>query len=92
MKVSRQMTRPNLRHLLLALCASLALAACGSSDNDDAPPVARTTDVPASAQQSVGGLIAYINELIATMTNDTSEPILVGDATLPTSDTTEPTN
>jgi len=85
-----------LRNGLLALCASVALAACGSSSsNDDAPPpppVARTTDVPDSAQQSVTGLIAYLNDFIATMTSGTSEPILLGNATLPTSDTIEASN
>ena len=83
-----------LRTALLALCASAALAACGSSSsNDDAPPpVARTTDVPDSAQQSVTGLIAYLNDFIATMTNETGEPILVGNATLPTGDTIEASN
>ncbi len=71
----------------LALGAALALAGCGGGSGKKA---ARTTDVPQSAQQSVGGLVAYINQLIATGTNDTSEPILVGDAVLPTDDTVEP--
>ncbi len=69
----------------LALGAALALAGCGGGSGKKA----RTTDVPQSAQQSVGGLVAYINQLIATGTNDTSEPILVGDAVLPTDDTAE---
>lgn len=82
-----------MKHLHLAasavvLAAAALLMGCGSG-GDDAPPVARSTDVPSSAQDSVSGLLAYINELIG-MTSSTSEPVLVGDAVLPTSDTTEP--
>ena len=82
------------RHALLALCASAALTACGGGGgggHDEAAPN-RTSDVPASAQQSVSGLLAYVNDLIANKTNETSEPVFLGDATLPTSDTTEAAN
>jgi hypothetical protein len=48
--------------------------------------------VPASALQSVSGLLAYMNDLIANHTNETSQPVFLGDATLPTSDTTEAAN
>lgn len=69
------------------------LAACGGDDHVDANgggTTARTTDLPDSALQSSAGLVAYLNDLIANSTNSTAEPILVGDAVLPTSDTTEP--
>ena len=46
-----------------------------------------TTDIPASALASVDGLIAFMNQLIDTGTNDTSEPIVLGDASLPVDDT-----
>ena len=46
-----------------------------------------TSDIPASALASVDGLIAFMNQLIDTGTNDTSEPILLGDASLPVDDT-----
>lgn len=74
----------------IAACVLLALAACGGGGGSGDSPAVRTTDVPLSAQQSVGGLIDYIKQLIATGTNDASEPILVGDAVLPTDDTAEP--
>lgn len=50
------------------------------------------SDLPASALQSSDGLIAYMKQLIATQTNETSEPIRLGDVTLPVSDNTEPAN
>jgi hypothetical protein len=53
------------------------------------PPPA-TSAVPALAQQSISGLIAYVNDVIASMTNDTGEPVVLGDAVLPTSETSEP--
>jgi hypothetical protein len=88
------------RSLALALCASAALAACGGGGGADgsAPPAggptasSSTSGVPASALQSVNGLLAYMNDQIANMTSDTSEPVFLGDATLPASDTTEPAN
>ena len=69
--------------------AVLALAACGSSGGDDAAaaPVV-TTDIPSSATANAAGLLAFANAQIAA-SSDSSEPILVGDATLPVDDTTE---
>ncbi|MBG9388650.1 hypothetical protein [Caenimonas aquaedulcis] len=82
------MHKLQLRSAAVVLAASALLAGCGGG-GDDAPATARTTDVPGSAQSSVDGLIAYLQELIA-QTSETTEPVLVGDAVLPTSDTTEP--
>ena len=83
-----------LRHALLALATAAALAGCGSSDNDDGAqgPPASNSDVPQAALASTDGLIAYVKELIATMTNETSEPVRLGDATLPVSETAEASN
>ena len=52
-----------------------------------AAPAPATSDIPASALASVDGLIAFMNQLIDTGTNDTSEPILLGDVSLPVNDT-----
>lgn len=71
--------------------AAMVLAACGSSDNGTGAPATTpvaASDVPASAQQSSSGLTAYLNALIAT-TSDNGEPVVLGDATLTTDDTTE---
>lgn len=76
--------------IAFASAAVLALAACGSSGGDDAPvpaPVV-TTDIPASATANAAGLLTFANAQIGT-SSDSSEPILVGDATLPVDDTTE---
>ena len=82
---------------LIVLAMTAALAACGGGSGGvdvgggagGAPlaPAPATSDIPASALSSVDGLIAFMNQLIDTGTNDTSEPILLGDATLPVDDT-----
>jgi len=80
---------------LIALVLTAALTACGDGGGDadfgggagGPPNPAATSDIPASALASVDGLIAFMNLLIDTGTNDTSEPILLGDATLPVDDT-----
>lgn len=75
--------------IALAAAATLLLAACGGGDDAPAPaPVVVTSEVPASAQTDAAGLAAYASQQ-AGMANDTGEPILVGDATLPVDDSTE---
>ena len=82
-------------HGLLALgAAALLVAGCGSSNNDGpaapvtpVPPVV-TTDVPSSATANSAGLVTFVNSQIG-LSSETGEPILVGDAVLPTDDTTE---
>ena len=74
----------------VAVLSLAALVVGCSNGSDNSAPVA-TTDIPASAQQSSSGLLAYLNELIAG-TSDTTEPVLVGDAVLPTDDTAEAVN
>ena len=85
---------------LIVLAMTAALAACGGGSGGGgagaggggaAPPPGAaappTSDIPASALASVDGLIAFMNQLIDTGTNDTSEPIRLGDASLPVDDT-----
>lgn len=87
------------RAVLAVVAISAMLTACGGGGGDGGgdqanqgggTDSARHTDVTEAAQQSVSGLIAYVNELITTMTSSTSESIRLGEAVLPTSDTTEP--
>ena len=86
------MHKLDLRRAAMVLAASAALTACGSSGGGGTGSgAARTTDIPDSALQSVSGLFAYMTQLIG-MTDETSEPILVGDVVLPTDDTAEPSN
>ncbi len=54
-----------------------------------APTPAPAPAVPASATASIAGLLSFLSSLLG-MSSDTSEPLVVGDITLPTSDTTEP--
>ncbi|MDQ6880926.1 MAG: hypothetical protein M3150_02410 [Pseudomonadota bacterium] len=79
--------------IALAGAVALVMTACGSSDDNGSPatatPSGSTSDIPASALADSTGLLAYVNAQIAA-SSDTSEPVLVGDATaLPVDDTTE---
>ncbi len=68
--------------------AGFALAGCGGGGGGGGD--ANTGGVPNSAQTSVGGLITYLQQLIAG-TNDTGEPVSLDNVTLPVDDTAEPT-
>ena len=78
---------------LAAMTGAMTLAGCGSSSGDGggsgggAAPT-QTSAVPESAQRSVSGLLAYMNQLIAG-TDDSNEPVFLGDATLPVDDATD---
>ena len=72
---------------LAAVAVSLLLVACGGDDGDATPPA--TSQVPASASQSVDGWIDYLKRLIASAA-DTLEPVDTSTVTPPTSETTEP--
>lgn len=87
------MQTPDFRRMAAVLALSALLGACGSSgsDGDTVANPGPNGDVPARAFDGVAGLLAYVNELI-TDTNETGEPVRVGDAALPVSDTTEPVN
>ena len=86
------MLKFNLRATFIALVMTASVAACGGGGgggSDVAAPASPSSpsDIPASALASVDGLIAFMNNLIDTGTNDTSEPILLGESVLPVSDT-----
>ena len=83
---------------LIALVMTAAVVGCGGGGGGGgdlgavgggAPVVAAPdpNSIPASALASVDGLIAFMNQLIDNGTNDTSEPIVLGDASLPVDDT-----
>ena len=84
--------------LLIALVMTAGVAACGGGGGGggdvgvgvgggSAPVASSCGVIPASALASVDGLVAFMNQLIDNCTNDTSEPILLGDAILPADDT-----
>ena len=75
------------KSLILALCAAAVLAACGGGHDDDTPPA--TSQVPASASESAGGLIAYLKRLVVADA-DTLEPVDVSAVTPPADDAAEP--
>lgn len=74
--------------------AALALVAgCGGGNEEDgsrAAAASAATQVPASALQSSEGLAAFLRTLNASATDSTSEPLILGDAVLPSSDSAEP--
>ena len=81
--------------LSVAVTAML-LAACGggngnSNGNGDTAvaPSSVTNGVPASATNSSAGAVAFVKSLAAA-SDDTAEPIVLGDAVLATSETEEP--
>jgi hypothetical protein len=77
---------------------TLLLAACGGGDGGGAsdpgsatppPSTVSGTDVPIEATTSSAAAVAFVKSVAATSDN-TAEPIRVGDATLATSDADEP--
>ena len=70
---------------LAAIVAASVLGACGGSD--DPPPV--TSQVPASASQSVDGFIGYLRQLVASAA-DMLEPVDTTIVAPPTDETAEP--
>jgi hypothetical protein len=75
----------------LALAAAGLLSACGggSSSSDNNPPPAATSEVPASASQSVAGFIDYLKRLVAAAP-DGLEPVNTSLVLAPTDETSEP--
>lgn len=74
--------------LLAAIVAASVLGGCGGGGGDDNPPPA-TSQVPASASQSVDGFIGYLKDLVASMA-DMLEPVDTSAVTPPTDDAVEP--
>jgi hypothetical protein len=73
---------------LAALAAAALLAACGGGSDPDEPPPA-TSEVPASASNSVGGFIGYLIRLVSSSA-DMLEPVDTAAVTGPTDETSEP--
>jgi hypothetical protein len=75
--------------LITALVAASVLGACGGGGDINNNPPPATSEVPASASQSVDGFIAYLQALVASMA-DMLEPVDTSAVTPPTDDTAEP--
>lgn len=75
----------------LALAAgALLLAACGGGGGSrDVQSYVLDTEVPVSATTSAAGAFAFVSSVASTR-GETVEPLIVGDATLGSSETEEP--
>lgn len=75
----------------LALAAgALLLAACGGGGGSrDVQSYVLDTEVPVSATTSAAGAFAFVSSVASTR-SETAEPLIVGDATLGSSETEEP--
>jgi ABC-type glycerol-3-phosphate transport system substrate-binding protein len=69
---------------ILILGAAALLAACGGGD-----PPPPTSEVPASANDSIGDFIGYLQALVVSPA-DTLEPVDVSAVTPPTDETSPP--
>jgi hypothetical protein len=69
--------------LSAAVLTSAFLAGCGGGGGGDAP-------VAETPSNSVNALVVFVQNLIATSTNETGEPIDINSLTLATDDTAEP--
>lgn len=73
---------------LAALGVAVLLAACGGDNNSNSTPPA-TSQVPASASQSIDGFIAYLKLLVVSAA-DLLEPVDTSMVTGPKDETSEP--
>ena len=89
--------------LAVACVVTMLAAGCGGSSYDDPvptppappsapPPVDPMAQEDAAASASVAGLIAFIQTVLASLTQETNEPRNIDGITPPVSDTTEPTS
>ena len=88
--------------LAVACVVTMLAAGCGGSSYDDPAPPAPSPSAPppvdpmaqedAAASASVAGLIAFIQTVLASLTQETNEPRNIDGITPPVSDTTEPTS
>ncbi len=66
----------------VSTCTVAILAACGGG-GDGSVPIAYVpgTEVPVGVQTEVGQVLSFGQQQIASNTNDTSDPLLLGDDT-----------
>jgi hypothetical protein len=72
---------------IAAFAAATVLVACGGNDSRGDPPA--TSEVPASASESVDGFIGYLRLLVASAA-DMLEPVDTSGVTGPKDETSEP--
>ncbi len=78
------------RWAAVSLATAALLAACGGGD-DNTVATPATSQVPASASQSVDGFIAYLKLLVVSQLTEGLEPVDTSMVTAPADDATENT-
>ena len=80
-----------LKSSLLFATSAVLLSACGGGSSSTTAAVALVagTDVPVTATETTAGVVSFAN-LSAASSDDTGEPLAVGEAALASSDTDEP--
>ena len=73
--------------IVAAIAAGALVAACGGNNNNNDPPA--TSEVPASASQSIDGFIAYLKRLVVSSA-ETLEPVDTSMVTPPSDEASEP--
>ena len=82
----------SLKKFVAASAIVMLTASCGSSSDDSPPPPVDTmAQQDATASASVAGFIAFIQAMIASLTQETNEPRNIGGITAPATETAEPT-
>ncbi len=74
--------------LLLVATAALVAVGCGGGGGDREGIVG--SDIPRSATENSGSAVAFLLRLQGSSTNETSEPIVLGDVMLAVDDNAEP--
>ena len=74
------------KQIVFSMVVAAALAACGGGGDDTPAP---TAQVPASANASVGGFMAYLRALVASPA-EMLEPVDVSSVVPPTDESSEP--
>jgi hypothetical protein len=74
---------------LVAISSALAACGGGNSSSPAATPLVAGTDIPVAATETTAAAISFANLTVAS-SDDTTEPLAVGEAALATSETDEP--
>jgi hypothetical protein len=81
----------SLKSTSVLIAMGLSLAACGGGGGSSSPadPLVAGTDIPVSATETMAGVVSFAN-LTLVGKDESSDPLVIGDAALASSETEEP--